>query len=78
MTTTPISDLDMLAGLQSTFLTSIPEVDPGAPAPACGRWRVRNLVIHLSRIHHWAADLYGDCATELLETLRSLDPAAPA
>ncbi|GEL96195.1 maleylpyruvate isomerase family mycothiol-dependent enzyme [Cellulomonas composti] len=50
--------LDHLAALtstQATFLSSIGEVDPVTPIPWCGRWRVRHLVEHLGRVHHWAA-----------------------
>jgi uncharacterized protein (TIGR03083 family) len=47
--------LEALAGLQDDFLATIPDVDPAAPVPWCGRWRVSHLVVHLARIHHWAA-----------------------
>src|SRR6478609_788192 len=47
--------LALLARLQDAFLADVPDADPRAPVPACGRWRVRNLVEHLGRIHHWAA-----------------------
>lgn len=47
--------LALLGRLQDAFLADIPDADPRAPVPACGRWRVRNLVEHLGRIHHWAA-----------------------
>ncbi len=47
--------LDTLAALQDDVLATIPLVDPSAPVPWCGRWRVRHLVVHLARIHHWAA-----------------------
>ncbi|WP_277211544.1 maleylpyruvate isomerase N-terminal domain-containing protein [Isoptericola croceus] len=52
------TDLDRLAALvrlQADFVAGIDGADPNAPVPACGRWRVRNLVTHLGRIHHWAA-----------------------
>jgi len=51
-------NVDQLAALrerQELFLATIAEVDPTAPVPWCGRWRVRNLVEHLARVHHWAA-----------------------
>lgn len=48
-------DLATLAALQQEFLASIADVDPETRVPWCGRWRVRNLVVHLGRIHHWAA-----------------------
>lgn len=47
--------LALLARLQDAFLADVPDADPRAPVPACRRWRVRNLVEHLGRIHHWAA-----------------------
>ena len=50
-----LDHLDLLRRAQAEFLSSIGEVDPATPIPWCGRWRVRNLVVHLSRIHHWAA-----------------------
>ncbi len=52
------SQLDHLTALrraQDDFLGSIGEVAPDTPIPWCGRWRVRHLVVHLGRIHHWAA-----------------------
>ncbi|RHA44271.1 maleylpyruvate isomerase family mycothiol-dependent enzyme [Cellulomonas rhizosphaerae] len=58
MTTAESDALDHLAvlgDLQDQFLASIDLVDPTTPIPWCGRWRVRNLVVHLARIHHWAA-----------------------
>lgn len=58
MTTAPTDALDHLAvlgDLQDQFLASIDLVDAATPVPWCGRWRVRNLVVHLARIHHWAA-----------------------
>ena len=48
-------DLATLAALQDRFLASVAEVDAETRVPWCGRWRVRNLVVHLGRIHHWAA-----------------------
>lgn len=50
-----IDHLADLARYQAEFLAAIPLADPGAPVPWCGRWRVRTLVVHLARIHHWAA-----------------------
>ncbi|MBO1751790.1 maleylpyruvate isomerase family mycothiol-dependent enzyme [Actinotalea sp. BY-33] len=58
MTALPRAQLDhlaLLARLQSAFLGSIEEVDPEARVPWCGRWRVRHVVVHLARVHHWAA-----------------------
>lgn len=50
-----LDHLTLLTGLQEDFLATIPAVDPGTRVPWCGRWRVRDLVVHLARIHHWAA-----------------------
>lgn len=36
-------------------MATIPEVDPTTRVPWCGRWRVEDLVVHVARIHHWAA-----------------------
>ena len=47
--------LALLRDRQLRFLAAIPQVDAATPVPWCGRWRVRNLVEHLARIHHWAA-----------------------
>lgn len=47
--------LEVLAGLQDAFLAGVRAADPRVPVPWCGRWRVRDLVVHLARIHHWAA-----------------------
>ncbi|MDC7121044.1 maleylpyruvate isomerase family mycothiol-dependent enzyme [Cellulomonas fimi] len=58
MTTDVAASLDhlrLLGALQDEFLATIPQVDPTARVPWCGRWRVRDLVVHLARIHHWAA-----------------------
>jgi uncharacterized protein (TIGR03083 family) len=50
-----IDYLPLLTRLQADFLAGIGTSDATARVPACGRWRVRNLVEHLARIHHWAA-----------------------
>jgi len=55
LTTSPTADLATLTALQDAFLASVPDVDPTTRVPWCGRWRVRHLVVHLGRIHHWAA-----------------------
>ena len=47
--------LAVLRTLQSEFLESTRRADPETPIPWLGRWTVRSLVVHLSRIHHWAA-----------------------
>lgn len=49
------ASLAVLAELQNQFLATIPEVDPTTRVPWCDRWRVTDLVVHLARIHHWAA-----------------------
>lgn len=50
-----LTPLETLGELQDQFLATIPDVDPTTRVPWCGRWRVRDLVVHLSRVHHWAA-----------------------
>ncbi len=47
--------LAVLGDLQSEFLESTRRADPDVPIPWLGRWTVRSLVVHLARIHHWAA-----------------------
>lgn len=47
--------LARLEQLQGEFLASVRTADPARKVPSCGRWDVRQLVVHLSRIHHWAA-----------------------
>lgn len=54
----PAATLDLLtvlSDLQGQFLATIPAVDPTTRVPWCGRWRVKDLVVHVARIHHWAA-----------------------
>lgn len=46
---------DLLGALQDAFLDGVRAADPDARVPWCGRWRVRSLVVHLARVHHWAA-----------------------
>ncbi|HEY0119190.1 MAG TPA: maleylpyruvate isomerase family mycothiol-dependent enzyme [Cellulomonas sp.] len=50
-----LDHLTLLHGFQDEFLATIPRVDPAAPVTACAPWRVRELVVHLARVHHWAA-----------------------
>ncbi|WP_051640099.1 maleylpyruvate isomerase family mycothiol-dependent enzyme [Cellulomonas sp. URHE0023] len=45
----------VLGHLQAQFLATIPAVDPTTRVPWCGRWRVKDLVVHVAQIHHWAA-----------------------
>lgn len=47
--------LAALADLQGRFLESTRRADPAVPIPWLGRWTVRSLVVHVARIHHWAA-----------------------
>lgn len=51
----PIDQLAALKNCQEIFLATIPQADPSTPVPWCGSWRVKNLVEHLARVHHWAA-----------------------
>ena len=51
----PLDHLEHLSRAQGAFLTSVEDVVPDAPVPWCGRWQVRDLVVHLARVHHWAA-----------------------
>jgi len=50
-----LDHLALLVAAQDAFLASIGEVDPATRVPWCGRWRVKDVVVHLGRIHHWAA-----------------------
>lgn len=50
-----LDHLALLGSLQQAFAADVESADPDARVPACGRWRVRDLVTHLGRIHHWAA-----------------------
>lgn len=47
--------LAALADLQERFLETTRRADPAVPIPWLGRWSVESLVVHLARIHHWAA-----------------------
>lgn len=47
--------LRALAEHQQRFLETTRRADPGTPIPWLGRWRVEQLVVHLARVHHWAA-----------------------
>jgi uncharacterized protein (TIGR03083 family) len=53
--TAHLDHLEQLTGLQDAFAATIPDVDPRLRVPWCGRWRVHDLVVHLARVHHWAA-----------------------
>jgi len=55
MPTSQLDHLTRLIDVQDQFLATISEVDPAAPVPWCGTWRVDDLVVHLAKIHHWAA-----------------------
>lgn len=50
-----IDHLAALADYQAQFLATVEVADPTTPVPWCGRWRVKDLVVHLARVHHWAA-----------------------
>ena len=50
-----MDQLAVLGDLQSRFLDTARRADPDVRIPWLGRWTVRSLVVHLSRIHHWAA-----------------------
>jgi uncharacterized protein (TIGR03083 family) len=62
--------LALLARLQEAFAAETATTDPDAPVPACGGWRVRDLVAHLAGVHHWAAGMaLGDTSrSEVLDT----------
>ncbi len=47
--------LDALHEYQDAFLATIPDADPATRVPWCGEWTVQDLVVHLARVHHWAA-----------------------
>lgn len=51
----PIGYLGALHEYQDAFLAAIPVADPATPVPWCGDWTVEDLVVHLARVHHWAA-----------------------
>ena len=51
----PLAYLDALHEYQDAFLTTIPLADPATPVPWCGDWTVEDLIVHLARVHHWAA-----------------------
>lgn len=53
--TDDLDHLVLLARLQEAFLADVRDADPHAPVPACGPWRVRDLVEHVGGVHHWAA-----------------------
>ena len=55
MSASQLDHLTQLIDVQDEFLATIHEVDPAAPVPWCGTWRVDDLVVHLAKIHHWAA-----------------------
>lgn len=50
-----LDHLSLLARFQDAFLATVPDADPDARIPACGDWTVRELVVHLADVHHWAA-----------------------
>lgn len=46
--------LRRLAAVQRAFADMIGQVDPATPVPWCGSWQVRDVVVHLAQMHHWA------------------------
>src|SRR5690606_2538283 len=50
-----LGHLAALADRQDAFLRTVEVADPTVRVPWCGRWRVSTLVVHLARVHHWAA-----------------------
>ena len=50
-----LDHLALLSRFQDQFLAAIPAADADVRIPACGDWRVRELVEHLAEVHHWAA-----------------------
>ena len=50
-----IDHLPELIRTQDAFAAGVAQSDPSARVPWCGEWRVRDLVEHLARVHHWAA-----------------------
>ncbi len=47
--------LDALRGEGAAFAGVLDRADAGLPVPACGSWRLRDLVHHLGEVHRWAA-----------------------
>lgn len=44
-----------LARVQKDFAAAIPTVAAATAVPWCRDWTVRDLVLHLAEVHHWAA-----------------------
>lgn len=55
--TGPPALLPLLARLQDAFARDVLATAPGSRVPACGDWRVRDLVLHLAGVHRWAAGM---------------------
>ncbi len=53
--TSALRYLEELHEYQDVFLAAIHDADPATPVPWCGDWVVADLVVHLARVHHWAA-----------------------
>ena len=47
--------LTALADLQQQFLETAGRADPATPIPWLEPWTAEQLVVHVARIHHWAA-----------------------
>ncbi|QAY63064.1 maleylpyruvate isomerase family mycothiol-dependent enzyme [Xylanimonas allomyrinae] len=54
---TPAALLAHLSRLQDAFTTLTAATDPATAVPGLGGWRVRDLVLHLAGVHHWAAGM---------------------
>ena len=50
-----MAHLALLAEHQRQFLDTVRRADPAAPVPWLSPWTVEKLVVHLARVHHWAA-----------------------
>ncbi|SDS39144.1 TIGR03083 family protein [Paraoerskovia marina] len=53
----PVDRLALLARAQAAFADVASTADPEAPVPGCGEWRVADVVLHLARVHWWAAGM---------------------
>ncbi|MEV7527245.1 maleylpyruvate isomerase family mycothiol-dependent enzyme [Agrococcus sediminis] len=51
----PLDHLAALADWQAQFLETLRRADPATPIPWLAPWTVEKLVVHLARVHHWAA-----------------------
>ena len=51
----PLAYLEVLHEYQDVFLATIRDADPATPVRWCGDWTAEDLIVHLARVHHWAA-----------------------